>query len=283
MNETYTGHFRSISSVSLHTETAKSVSTASVNGYEHDSEKNDISKVQIYNDLSEYELTLFKFVASVDKFKPDVNIAHQLIEVDKRLFKSLDQFTKYDEICTKLTELDDYSSKLNLKTKDILETLNECHDLLNTLPMLEQVEFEMKVILQQRSKINSKILLDYAMKLSKFTKIPPTLNKGSIGPNNFIWPAEDALRRGMLAMASIHGKKLTKLPNEKDESDVEQTEENQNVESAEESTVSSNEEKNNSIVFDGSHKTDDQDKDEEKQYNDDNMDLDLDLFDPDEF
>ena len=41
------------------------------------------------------------------------------------------------------------------------------------------------------------------MKLAKFSKAPATVVSQMIHPNNYIWPAEDALRRGMLAVASL--------------------------------------------------------------------------------
>lgn len=243
--------------------------------------EDELSRVRIYNELRQYEEKLAALVDSVDNFKPDIKIAHELIDIDKSLFKSLDSFAEYDKIDSELTRLETESNELDQKTKEILETLNDCYNKLNELPMLEQVEFEQQTILKQRSKINSHVLLDYATKLSKFTKIPPTFDKGSIGPNNFIWPAEDALRRGMLAMASLNAKEVTRIPGEPQEEDEEQKEEQEQQEQEKEqkedytqdSQVQPQLDRRPSYVFD----------EHAPKKNEDAMDLDLDLFNPDEF
>lgn len=243
--------------------------------------EDELSRVRIYTELCQYEETLAALVDSVDNFKPDIKIAHELIDVDKNLFKSLDSFAEYDKIDSELKRLETESNELDQRTKEILETLNDCYNKLNELPMLEQVEFEKQTILKQRSKINSHVLLDYATKLSKFTKIPPTFDKGSIGPNNFIWPAEDALRRGMLAMASLHAKEVTRIPGEADEEDGEHQEEQGHQKEEEEekedfihdTQLQPQLERRPSYVFDDHAPKEDEDA----------MDLDLDLFNPDEF
>lgn len=259
------------SSVSLLTEATSNLNTID----------DDITKVHIYNDLSEFEEILGRLVESVDKYKPDLNIAKELIKADTKLFKSLDSFSKYDEIDSKMKQLDEESGRLDVKTKEVLEILNECHDDLNALPMLEQVEFEMDTILKQREKINSSVLLDYATKLSKFTKIPPTFDRGSIGPNNFIWPAEDALRRGMLAIASLHSKEMTTIPGKENEE-----EEKLQTTTIENTTINKPDfpqnERKNSFVFGGDNTETSIGKEKDNE-DEDAMDLDLDLFNPDDF
>lgn len=277
------GHIRS-SSTSL-------ISEAISTGYTDD----ELSKVQIYGDLTQYEEKLAALVESVDHFKPDIQIVHRLIEVDKRLYKSLDSFAEYDRIDSELKRLDKESTELDEKTKKVLEILSECYNMLNALPMLEQVEFEKEAILKQRSKVNSSELLNYATKLSKFTKIPPTFDKGTIGPNNFVWPAEDALRRGMLAIASLHGKEMTKIPGEPGE----EKEENEEKEEEERHTKQIGKEKSPKIT-EGPNSATAQEKERRSSYtlaekpnevtnenskepDDEALDLDLDLFNPDDF
>lgn len=130
------GHIRS-SSVSL---------LAEVNPNSISNDEDDISKVQIYSDLCSYEQKLANLVNSVDKFKPDMNAARELIEVDRHLFQTLDSFEEYDKIDNSLKKLNAESIELDARTKEILGILNECHDELNALPMLKQVEFEMETI-----------------------------------------------------------------------------------------------------------------------------------------
>ncbi|KOG96670.1 Med4p [Saccharomyces eubayanus] len=276
------GHIRS-SSVSLVAE-----ATSNMNS-EH-----KISKVQIYEDLCRYEDILGKLVESVDRFKPNLEIAKDLIRTDESLFNNVKLLADYDKIDLDLRKIDKDSEELDSKTRKILEILNECHDELSALPMLEQVEFEKKTILQQRSKINSTALLDYATKLSKFTRIPPTFDKGTVGPNNFIWPAEDALRRGMLAMASLHSKELTRIPGEEEQGAEEVPNDtlSQNGRQKEKKESRENSPENlpakDSFIFNGAANKDteqagdDKDKTEEDN-NEDALDLDLDLFDPEDF
>ncbi|CCE63739.1 hypothetical protein TPHA_0F02590 [Tetrapisispora phaffii CBS 4417] len=262
--------------------TASNMNTAAVDS---------LANVAIYNDIKNYEDTLIKLVSSIDNFRPDVEVAKTLIEVDKRLYKNLGSFKEYDEIDTKISKIKDDSEKLDLQTKHILDILNDSRNMLNSLPMLEEIYFERDVMHEKQKKINSKILLDYATKISKFTKIPPTFNKGSIGPNNFIWPAEDALRRGMLAVASIHRSELTKLPNDTSydsdkELEEQQEQEQHGTENTREADVEQEQEE--SFVFDGKHKNEEKtENSNEANSNDDNendnMDLDLELFNPDEF
>lgn len=276
------GHIRS-SSTSL-------ISDAMSSGNNNEDE---LSKVQIYGDLTQYEDKLGALVKSVDNFKPDVNIVHELIGVDKNLYKNLDSFAEYDRIDSELNRLDKESNELDRKTKEVLETLSECYEMLNTLPMLEQVEFEKQTILKQRSKVNSSVLLNYATKLSKFTKIPPTFDKGTIGPNNFVWPAEDALRRGMLAIASLHSKEMTRIPGEPEEEErpgmIEEDKSLHNIEDekakTEERAVSPGARRNErrpSFVF-TEDPTETANADNNNEPDDEALDLDLDLFKPDEF
>ncbi|CAI4984890.1 CPS_HP_G0127300.mRNA.1.CDS.1 [Saccharomyces cerevisiae] len=271
------GHIRS-SSVSLVAE-----ATSNTNS------EDKLSKIQLYEDLCRYEDTLSKLVESVDRFKPNLDIAKDLIRTDEALFENVKLLAEYDNIYRNLQKIDKDSEELDSKTRKILEILNECHDELKALPMLEQVEFEKNTILQQRSKINSTELLDYATKLSKFTKIPPTFDKGAVGPNNFIWPAEDALRRGMLAMASLHSKELTRIPGEEvEETEVPTVPPSQSEEQKGQMAKKEGTPKTDSFIFDGTAKEvgdeADNTKDKEKEENnDDALDLDLDLFDPDDF
>ncbi|SMN22984.1 similar to Saccharomyces cerevisiae YOR174W MED4 Subunit of the RNA polymerase II mediator complex [Maudiozyma saulgeensis] len=251
-----------------------------------------LAKIEIYKNLTEYEDVLAKLIESVDKFHPNLKYVQELIQADSDTFSSLGTFAKYDDIDSRLSTLEAKRIAIDQQTRDILETLNECHDNLNSLPSLDQVEFERDTILAQREKVSSTTLLDYATKLSKFTKIPPTFDKGSIGPNNFVWPGDDALRRGMLALASLNSDKLTAIQGQTTEKELVatiSTTEDNNKENSDESMPGKQEleagdksdERRESFVFGGNNET----HTEEKKENSDNedIDLDLDLFNPDEF
>ncbi|GMM56079.1 Med4 protein [Maudiozyma humilis] len=248
--------------------------------------------IEVYRNLSEYEDALARLIESVDKFHPDLKYASELIQADHNLFSSVAQFSKYDDIDGKLRSLEERSSSIDLQTREILQTLNECHDSLNTLPSLEQVQFEKESILAQREKVNSSALLDYATKLSKFTKIPPTFDRGTIGPNNFVWPGDDALRRGMLAMASLNSEQLTKIGGEDESKTAEEanaagtTQDNtsttDDVVPEAGNTSEATDDRRGSFVFGGEDDNRTNGKKESSDHEDE-MDLDLDLFNPDEF
>ena len=234
-----------------------------------------LSKAQIYSDICEFEETLGKLVASVDKFNPDLKIAESLIEVDKRLSKTLESLPRYDEIDLRAKELDQKHLETDERMVRILETLTECSTDLNALPMLEQVEFERQTMLKQREKVFTNVLLDYAMKLAKFTHVPPTFDKGAVGPNNFVWPAEDAMRRGMLAIASLQASEDAKKPETGAAQTAEET--TKQPQSSPQLKVEEPMQRRDSFEFNGTGT-----KSPESEKADDDIDLDLDLFNSDE-
>ncbi|SCU85544.1 LANO_0C04588g1_1 [Lachancea nothofagi CBS 11611] len=243
------------------------------------SAENPLKKAQIYNDICEYEETLSRLVASVDRFHPDIQAVKDLIEADRKLSESLKSLPKYDEIDARVKKLDQEHEEADKKTARILETLTACHDQLNSLPMLEQIEFERATMLKQREKVFTNVLLDYAMKLAKFTHVPPTFDKGTVGPNNFVWPAEDAMRRGMLAIASLRASG-NDVPPELITQDKNNQEESGEVH--EEATAPTEEvrleARRPSFEFDSTRIKEPQD-----EKHDDDIDLDLDLFNSEEF
>lgn len=249
-----------------------------------------LRKVDLYQNLGEYEEALSMLTDSVDKYKPDISLARGLIRADYKLNNSLNAIAEYDQINSILQRLDKESESIREQTGNILRILNECHHDLDILPSLEQVEFEMNSILSQRQKINSKTLLDYATKLSKFTKIPPTFDRGAIGPNNFVWPGDDALRRGMLAMASLHADELTRIPGESTEERILKTGEDKSQAEGISGTnadigfgarsPSYADAGSHTYMFSGEGNTHEHKEQKEKEEED--IDLDLDLFNPDE-
>ncbi|CDO96292.1 unnamed protein product [Kluyveromyces dobzhanskii CBS 2104] len=257
----------------------------------------DLQAVGIYQDIERYEETIQQLSKSVDTFKPELGLIDKIIECDKKLYETLEEFDEYYKIYEELNRLDKEQKDIDKKTRDILGTLNTCYNSLNTLPMLEQIEFEQSVMLKQREKIHSKVVLDYAMKLAKFTRFPPTFDKSMIGPNNFIWPAEDSLRKGMLAMASLKRSELlgeavdsneddddnnkmeTILGEEKQDGEKQGPNDSFNEDQGQEQDSVT--EKKDEFEFTANGKEDSEPKLEANP--DLELDLDLDLFNPDEF
>ncbi|AET38628.1 Med4p Ecym_3124 [Eremothecium cymbalariae DBVPG len=257
-------------------------------------ELNHVQQVTLYKDLCQFEEDLQKLVVSVDKFSPDLQAAQDLINSDLKLYSTLEQLPLYDSIDIQLKQLDNESQEIDERTGKILSILDKCYNNLNKLPMVEQVEFEMKMMKKQKEKIKSGVLLEYAMKLAKFTRVPPTFNKDAIGPNNFIWPAEDAIRRGMLAMASLKSEELTRIPVELNSEEPQeppqkgQSQEEDEVTPTHSSDTPSSKPDSKSESFEFTGKAKNQ---QSTQYSetgaheeaDGSIDLDLDLFNPDEF
>ncbi|SCU90589.1 LADA_0F05138g1_1 [Lachancea dasiensis] len=232
--------------------------------------ENPLLRTRIYNDICEYEDTLGRLVASVDKFQPDMQIARDLMKVDQKLSETVKALREYDAIDGRAKKLEAEHRETDAKTAKVLEVLTECHDELNTLPMLEQVEFERATMLKQREKVFTNVLLDYAMKLAKFTHVPPTFDKGTVGPNNFVWPAEDAMRRGMLAIASLRAAEEVQSATEA------KGDEEKKPEPAEESQIGENREelsRRASYEFNGGTRAQ-----ESEEKPDEDIDLDLDLL-----
>ncbi|KAL6942290.1 hypothetical protein ACO0QE_003459 [Hanseniaspora vineae] len=276
----------------------------------HSATENTILHLPLYNQLDHYEQALNKLVSGVDSFKPNLQDAQDLIEADKMLVKSLEKFPEYDEINRQLLELRAKKQGIDDKHKKILLTLNDCYTKLNTLPMVEQVQFENEILIKQRAFLKAKDVLDYAMKLSKFTKVPPTFDKGMIGPINFIWPGDDSLRRGMLAMADVQEREKQSHKHElslEEQAQIQEQQQQQQQQARKEPAVP--EAKEETLIFDGKHKEEPkketqentQDNQEEfgkeeeqngeeqqnglsdKEQQDEDLDLELDLFNPDEF
>ncbi|KAH3903277.1 uncharacterized protein SCODWIG_02203 [Saccharomycodes ludwigii] len=272
---------------------------------------NDIKLPVLYNIVDQYEKNIENFVETVDSFKPSLPLASKIIETDSKLMNQLNEFPKYDQMNKNLMKLNEYETNLQNNIHWILTTLNDCYMKLNRLPMEKQVKIEQKIILKQRENIKTKLLLDYSMKLAKFTKIPPTLNREMIGPSNFIWPGEDSLRRGMLALSSLKEKESIKKKEEEETQHQKQLEQEQEQK---ENTKTSNGDEENSFIFNGTHKNKENQNDSNRQeeqnivnkQEDDHLntqqknhhpeesgeaeddedldlDLDLDLFNPDEF
>lgn len=165
-----------------------------------------LESVQVYTDLNNYEQALSTLVEGVSQFRPELAAARQLVDADRALSRSLERFAQYDAVDTELQRLDREARALEARTASTLETLDECHRALSKLPMLEQVRVEQQRVLEQRQRVNSAVLLAYATRLSKFTRVPAGV---AAGPNNYVWPAEDALRRGQLAVAALHSDEVT--------------------------------------------------------------------------
>lgn len=176
--------------------------------------------------LKDFEATFNDLSQSVLSFKEE-EIApnvERLIDILAQISLELDILKQHQALGLEINTLESENAQLNVESKHILQELILCRQQLKKLPRLPakgQVKTPSEVSIQE--------LLNYAMKLAKFSKAPPTVNSQMIHPNNYVWPAEDALRRGTLAIASLKPEELIKaeigeISEEKPENDEEDVE-----------------------------------------------------------
>ncbi|KAH3672351.1 hypothetical protein WICMUC_004323 [Wickerhamomyces mucosus] len=166
-----------------------------------------VANLPISKDLNDFEKTLNSFLTSVTKYNPSVKDAENLLKIEERLNESLNDIITHQQSGLEIDEMQEKSIKLDSDCSKVLHGLMECRKELSSLQSLEKVTEERNRMAENTIKADD--LLQYAMKLAKFTSAPPTFDANSIGPNNFIWPGEDSLRRGVLALASLNPGKLT--------------------------------------------------------------------------
>lgn len=92
-------------------------------------------------------------------------------------------------------KLNQSNIELNQLFKDILLELKNYRKILSELPTDSSTK------IHDNTEVSTEMLLEYALKLSKFSKIPKMIDT-NITASNFVWPGEDSLRRGVLAMVS---------------------------------------------------------------------------------
>ncbi|GMM39067.1 Med4 protein [Saccharomycopsis crataegensis] len=190
----------------------------------------------IFNELREFETQLQEYVDSVQKFDPNLRWIANLLKTDGRVEDFVKVIINHQNFGNSLNKLQVVNSDLSQQSLQILDELNQCRSLLLELPddyeideddddelELEKPQVKSTAISQEKkheifgdNPLTTGELLKYAAKLAKFTTIPATSDL-NIGPNNYIWPAEDALRKGMLAMAMRYRDELIKYKSDEPE------------------------------------------------------------------
>ncbi|CAN3484948.1 mediator of RNA polymerase II transcription subunit 4 [Diutina catenulata] len=179
-------------------------------------------KLPIVEDIAKFESTLKQLSAKVGSFDDDGldTLVGQLVDINDDLRAKTIDLEKHRTLGREISELESQGSKYDARFKHILQELIDCRASLKQLPrgssetqaLLEAAEKEPP---RRAGSVADGLIthppdmaevLQYAMKLAKFTKAPPTMAnlQYQIHPNNYVWPAEDALRRGMLAASSLN-------------------------------------------------------------------------------
>ncbi|GEQ71988.1 hypothetical protein JCM33374_g5674 [Metschnikowia sp. JCM 33374] len=164
--------------------------------------------VPVVENLRKFEASFNELSQSITSFKEEgmVSEVNRLIEIDHEITNGLKLLESHHSLGTEIKSLKKANQDLDLRSKNILKELISCRAKLRNLPKLPASQGNS----QNLNNVDVQTVLDYAMKLAKFSKTSATVSSQFIHPNNYIWPAEDALRRGMLATASIKPDELIK-------------------------------------------------------------------------
>ncbi|AOA63303.1 RNA polymerase II mediator complex subunit 4 [Komagataella phaffii CBS 7435] len=201
------------------------------------SKVNENRSEKIFQQLDNLEQDLSKLVTSINRFQPSKEAAHRLVsDVDELNYTIDDLLYIHDKRRSQVLNQEVENRHLNKSMINIMIGLTECRKELKKLPNLTEEQLEKVYTEKLKREMNDgdvdmdapikplpsaeenlkdvETLLEYAMKLSKFSKIPASVDPNTLNPRNFIWPGEDSMRRGMLALASIHHERLIETLNE---------------------------------------------------------------------
>lgn len=157
------------------------------------------------NPIDRFNNDLNNLISSIQSYHPNESLAVDLIndndqinDIISELHITNDNFKSYNK------SMEINNNQLSNSLNKILDTLVDCKRELDKLPK--------SCVVDNTDDDNTKEILSYALKLSKFSKIPKTFD-GMLLPNNFIWPGDDNLRRGSLAITSIIPDKIINYEN----------------------------------------------------------------------
>ncbi|KAG7192755.1 Mediator of RNA polymerase II transcription subunit 4 [Scheffersomyces spartinae] len=170
-------------------------------------------KLPMVQSINSLEKTLTSLTSRISLFKEDglKDDVDKFVAYSQELLDELDKLEHHAQLGGAIDKLEDENDTLDDLGKLILKELLSCREALKRLPRLPASKRSDKNLVDPL--VDVKEVLKYAMKLAKFTRAPATMANAlfQIHPNNYIWPAEDALRKGMLAMSSIHSEELIKM------------------------------------------------------------------------
>lgn len=237
---------------------------------EGDKEVINFESLPIVEQITNFETNLQELSTKITTFKEDglSTIVETLIKINDDLKNKTSELEQHRELGKEIDQLETIGTNFDYKFKAILKELIACRSELQKLPK------KPKESSNNTNQFSTEDVLKYAMKLAKFTKAPPTIAQPyQIHPNNYIWPAEDALRRGMLAQSSLTPDEIVnaELNAGKDEKNISP------IQKLEEKQSSQEPQKERKGSFGDYGNNNDKDAKNEDQG------IDLDLFDPDEF
>lgn len=166
-------------------------------------------ELSVVKNLGKFESLFSDLSLAISSFKDhdlDTTVK-DLLKTSDEIHHDLEQLQKHHDLGLKVKALEEEKQSLEALSKHILRELMSYRAQLKKLPRLPAAPTSSQ---QNLKNVDVQTVLDYAMKLAKFSRAPATVHSQFIHPNNYIWPAEDALRRGMLAVASLDPDALIK-------------------------------------------------------------------------
>lgn len=169
-------------------------------------------KPTVKESLVKFENVLAGLVESISKFRPSIEKAQDLIEVDQELTNAIEHLVDQYKSSLKVERLRSTSEALDEQLNDLLVTLADCRRALRSLPRPEKKYVqkhssdptEIGVVSKPaQDGVMAKELLKYATKITKFTSAPPGFQSAP-EMANLPWPTEDGLRKGVLALFAIN-------------------------------------------------------------------------------
>lgn len=166
-------------------------------------EADDFEKLPVVQNLARFESVFGELAQAVASFQDSeiVGKVEQLIDISSHISLDLCVLRQHQELGEQIAALEQEKEALANENTSLLKGLLACRQDLKKLPKLPAAKDRDPAHHVNETSVQE--LLDYAMKLAKFSRAPATVNSQMIHPNNYTWPAEDALRRGMLALASL--------------------------------------------------------------------------------
>lgn len=180
--------------------------------------------------IRQFEATLAGLAGAVSSFR-DEEISpavHQLIDISLSISQAVSKLEEHQRLLLHVKRLEADNNELDEHLNYTLRKLISIRASLRQVP--DRTAQKLNTVAQDLQAVDIQTLLDYSMKLAKFSKAPVAVLSQMVHPNNYIWPAEDALRRGMLAMASLNQDELIRAEIG-DEEDI--ADENKHLEPAE--------------------------------------------------
>lgn len=229
--------------------------------------------IGILNKIDEFENALKELSFKVSTYSTEglPSVVENLLQINDEILHEIDNLQEHQRLGDRIETLSGVSQSLRAKSKEILKGLIESRNRLRKLPKLLRKDHQFELDHTPHVDIEVEELLKYAQKLSKFTKAPNVSISlpFQVHPNNYVWPAEDALRRGMLALSSLKENEILKSELGDDEGLAELDSCEDVKEAPTSPVVETDEVKQEPSIKDDSVKEDQ------------NNALDMDLFDPD--